>query len=124
MKNEIIGGDFPKGSNIDFTNDLLKDDIEISRAEGWRTNSYSLRGNVDRVELIDKFQIEGDGLTPLEGGIIGGSVAGLDGFLAGYLSLNGDGEGVVFDCYLKDGRSFTASCSPELYNKLLEFSYE
>ena len=33
-------------------------------------------------------------LTPLEGGIIGGSVAGLDGFLAGYLSLSGDEGGV------------------------------
>jgi hypothetical protein len=30
MKNEIISGDFPKGSNIDFTNYLLKDYLEIS----------------------------------------------------------------------------------------------
>ncbi|MHB1377176.1 MAG: hypothetical protein ACYCXB_07110 [Candidatus Humimicrobiaceae bacterium] len=85
MKNEIIGGGFPKGSNIDFTNYLLKDDIEISWAEGWRTNSFSLRGNVDRVEIADKSQTGGEGLTSLEGGIIGGSIAGLDGFLAGYL---------------------------------------
>lgn len=93
MKNEIIGGDFPKGSNIDFTNYLLKDDIEISWAEGWRTNSYKLRGNIDRVEIVDKSLVD-DGLTPLEGGIIGGFVAGLDGFLAGYLSLSGDEDGV------------------------------
>ena len=124
MKNEIIGGDFPKGSNIDFTNYLLKDDIEISWMEGWGTNIFKLRGNINRVELIDKSQIEGDGLTPLEGGIIGGSVAGPDGFLAGYLSLSGEEDGVVFMCYLKDGRSFTANCSPEIYNKLVEFSYE
>jgi hypothetical protein len=100
MKNEIIDGDFPKGSNIDFTNYLLKDDIEISWAEGWRTSSFSLRGSVDRVELVDKSQTEGDGLTPLEGGIIGGSVAGLDGFLAGYLSLSGDEDSIVFICFL------------------------
>jgi len=124
MKNEIIGRDFPKGSNIDHANYLLKDDIEISWTEGWRTNSFKLRGNIDRVEIVDKINIRDDGLTPLEGGIIGGSVAGLDGFLAGYLSFSGDEDGVVFICYLKDGRSFTANCSPEIYNKLLEFSYE
>ena len=100
MKNEIIGGDFPKGSNIDFTNYLLKDDIEISWTEGWRTNSFKLKGNVDRVEIVDKSQIRNSGLTPLEGGIIGGSVAGLDGFLAGYLSLSGDEGGVVFTCII------------------------
>jgi len=27
-------------------------------------------------------------------------------------------------CYLKDGRYFAAHASPEIYNKLLEFSYE
>ena len=124
MKNEIIGGDFPKGSNIDFVNYLLKDEIEISWAEGWGSNSFSLRGNVEKVEPVDKSQIEDDGLTPLEGGIIGGSITGLDGFLAGYLSLSVDEDGVVFICYLKDGRSFTANCSLEIYNKLLEFSYE
>ena len=62
-------------------------------AEGWRTNSFKLRGNVDKVEILDKANIE-DNLTPLEGGIIGGSVAGLNGFLAGYLSLIGDDNNV------------------------------
>ncbi|MHB1377174.1 MAG: hypothetical protein ACYCXB_07100 [Candidatus Humimicrobiaceae bacterium] len=124
MKNEIIGGYFPRGSNIDFTNYLLKDDMEISWVEDGRTNSFELRGNVDRVEIDDKSQTMDDGLTPLEGGIIGGSVAGPDGFLAGYLSLSGDEDGVVFICNLKDGRSFTANCSPEIYNKLVEFSYK
>ena len=123
MKNEIIGGDFPKGSNIDFTNYLLKDDIEISWMEGWRTNSFKLKENVERVEIVDKSQYENNGLTPLEGGIIGGSITGLDGFLAGYLSISGDEDGVVFICYLKDGRYFIAHSSLKIYNKLLEFSY-
>jgi len=57
-------------------------------------------------------------------GIIGGSIAGLDGFLAGYLSLTGDEGGAVFICHLKDGRYFVAHSNPEIYNKLLEFSYE
>ena len=61
--------------------------------EGWKTDSFKLGGNVDKVEIIDKANIEDD-LTPLEGGIIGGSVAGLNGFLAGYLSLTGDDNNV------------------------------
>ena len=32
--------------------------------------------------------------------------------------------GIVFICYLKDGRYFVAHASPEIYNKLLGFSYE
>ncbi|MCL4378273.1 MAG: hypothetical protein M1409_07840 [Actinobacteria bacterium] len=50
-------------------------------------------------------------------------MAGLNGFLAGYLSLAGDAEGVVFICYLKDSRYFVAHASSEIYNKLLEFSH-
>ena len=122
MKNEVIGGDFPRGSNIDFTNYQLKDDIEISWFEGLRTNGFKLRGDIDRIEIADNYQTGEGGLTPLEGGIIGGSVAGLDGFLAGYLSLSGDEDEVVFNCYLKDGQSFIARTSPEIYNKLVEFS--
>ena len=30
IKNEIIKGDFPEGSNIDFTNYFSKEDIGIS----------------------------------------------------------------------------------------------
>lgn len=91
---------------------------------GWRANSFKLRGNVDRIEIVDKTNIGDDSFTPLKGGIIGGSVAGLDGFLACYLSLNGGEDGMVFICYLKDGRYFTIHSSPEIYNKLSEFSYE
>ena len=122
MKNEVIGGDFRRGSNIDFTNYLLKDDIEISWFEGLRTNSFKIRGHIDRVEIAGNSQTGEGGLTPLEGGIIVGSVAGLDGFLAGYLSLSGDEDEVVFNCYLKDGQYFTARTSPEIYKKLVEFS--
>jgi len=45
-------------------------------------------------------------------------------FTPGYLSLSGDEDGVVFIYYLKDGRYFAVHTSPEIYNKLLEFSYE
>jgi hypothetical protein len=44
-----------------------------------------LKGQVDKVETIKKVE----GLTPLEDGMIGDSVAGPNGFLAGYLSLTG-----------------------------------
>jgi len=124
MKNEIIKGDFPQGSSIDFSNYLIKSDIEISWTEGWRVNSFNLRGNIHSIEIVDKSQIQDESLTPLEGGIIGGSVAGLNGFLAGYLSLDDDEGAVIFNCYLRDGRYFIARSSPEIYNKLLEFSLE
>jgi hypothetical protein len=119
MKNVIVKGDFSEGSNIDFINYFSKEDIGISWMEGWKTKSFALKGQIDRVEIIN----QEEGLSPLEGGIIGGSVAGLNGFLAGYLSLAGDEDGFVFVCYLKDGRYFAAHTSPEIYNKLLEFSY-
>jgi hypothetical protein len=60
MKNEIIKGDFPEGSNIDFTNYFSKEDIGISWMEGWKTKSLMLRGQVDRGETINKEE----GLTP------------------------------------------------------------
>ena len=60
MKNEIIKGDFPEGSNIDFTNYFSKEDVEISWIEGWKTKSFMLNGQVDRVEIINKEE----GLTP------------------------------------------------------------
>jgi len=72
MKNEVIGGDFPRGSNIDFTNYLLKDDIEISWFEGLRTNSFKVKGDIERIEIADNSQTGEGGLPPLEGGIIGG----------------------------------------------------
>jgi len=72
-------------------------------------------------EILDSIGVREEQLSnPLSSG----SVAGLDGFLAGYLSLSGDEDDIVFICYLKDGRSFTAMCSPEIYNKLMEFSCE
>ena len=37
MKNVIIKGDFPEGSNIDFTNYFSKKDIGIPWIEGWKT---------------------------------------------------------------------------------------
>jgi hypothetical protein len=40
------------------------------------------------------------------------------------MSLTGDEGGAVFICYLKDGRYFITHNSLEIYNKLLEFSYE
>jgi len=42
MKNLIIKGDFPEGSNIDFTNYFSKEDIGISWVEGWKTKSLTL----------------------------------------------------------------------------------
>ena len=62
-----------------------------------------------------------EGLSPLEGGIIGGSVNGFNGFLAGYLFLLNNGEMVLFACYLKDGRSFIAVANRKVFNLLLHY---
>ena len=88
MKSRIISGDFPTDAVLKPTGFLLKD-ISIIWSEGFLLKTESLKGKIERLELLDKsnyiYSSPDDSLTPLEGGIIGGSVAGLDGFLAGYL---------------------------------------
>ncbi len=99
MRGEIIEGDFPKGASPVLSG-LLAQYVEISWSEGWAGKSESLKGKIDKIEFLDRgslpIEFSGDSLTPLEGGIIGGSVAGYDGFLAGYLSLPDSREGVLF----------------------------
>jgi hypothetical protein len=122
MRGEIVEGDFPKGASLAPAG-LFAQDIEISWAEEWMSKSESLKGKIDKIELLDKgslpAEFSGDSLTPLEGGIIGGSVAGYDGFLAGYLSLPDSREAVLFSCYLKDGRYFVSISDIEMYNLML-----
>lgn len=113
MVDTIIEGNFPKGARINL---LESGSIIISWLEGWKTKSYILNGQINRIEILKKKE----GLTRLEGGIIGGSVAGLPGFIGGYLSLEGDENNIVFVCYLKDGRYFIAQTSPDTYNALLD----
>ena len=122
MKYGIIGGDFPKGATLEPVG-FLQQDIEIRWFEGFRLKRESLKGNIQRIEQLDKDNLPDkytNGLTPLEGGIIGGSVAGFNGFLAGYLSLLDNEEGVLFACYLNDGRYFIAITDARIFNMLLE----
>lgn len=119
MRAEILGGDFPKGAVLSPSG-MLEGDVEIRWAEGWLSKSESLRNKVENIELMDKGTLAADytggGLTPVEGGIIGGSVAGYEGFLAGYLSLPDMEETVLFTCHLSDGRFFIAVSDIEMYN--------
>jgi hypothetical protein len=121
MESKIISGDFPAGAEIKPAGFLMQD-IAIIWSEGFTLKTESLRGKIERVELLDKnnlsHELSGGGLTPLEGGIIGGSVASLNGFLAGYLSLPDNENAVLMACYLKDGRYFTAITDYEMYMNL------
>jgi hypothetical protein len=122
MKGEIVEGDFPKGATL-APSGLFAQDVLITWAESWKTRAESLKNKIDKIELLDKGSLpadfSGDSLTPLEGGIIGGSVAGYEGFLAGYLSLPDDQEAVLFSCYLTDGRYFVCISDIEMYNLML-----
>ena len=123
MRGEIVEGDFPKGSTLAPAG-LFAQDIKISWSEGWTSKAESLKGKIDKIELLDKGSVpadfSGDNLTPLEGGIIGGSVAGYDGFLAGYLSTPDSRDAVLFACYLTDGRYFVSISDIEMYNLFLQ----
>ena len=122
MRGEIVEGDFPKGSTLAPAG-LFAQDAEISWAEGWTFKAESLKGKIDKIKLLDRgslpAEFSGDSLTPLEGGIIGGSVAGYDGFLAGYLSMPDSREAVLFVCYLTDGRYFVCISDIEIYNLMV-----
>ena len=122
MRSEIISGDFPRGATLEVVG-FFRYDVQILWHEGFRAKRESLKGKIENIELLDKENLPIDieeGLSPLEGGIIGGSVAGYDGFLAGYLSLSDNEELVLFVCYLKDGRAFTAIADRRMFNILLQ----
>jgi hypothetical protein len=122
MKGEIVEGDFPKGATLAPAG-LIVQDAEISWVDGWTSKTERLRDKIEKIELLDRgslpAEFSGNSLTPLEGGIIGGSVAGYDGFLAGYLSLPVNQEAALFSCYLTDGRYFVCISDTEMYNLLL-----
>ena len=122
MRAEIIDGDFPKGATLEPSG-FLQQDVGIRWVEGWISKTESLKGKIKNIELLDRnnmpAEYSGGSLTPLEGGIIGGSVAGYGGFLAGYLSLLDNEEAVLFMCHLTDGRYFVSIADIEMYNLLL-----
>jgi hypothetical protein len=122
MRGEIVEGDFPKGATL-APSGLFSQDVVITWAESWKTRAESLKSKIDKIELLDRDSLPADfsggNLTPLEGGIIGGSVAGYEGFLAGYLSLPDNREAVLFSCYLTDGRCFVCISDIEMYNLML-----
>ena len=121
MESKIISGDFPTNAVLKPTGFLLRD-ISVIWSEGFTLKTESLKSKIERLELLDKnnypYSSPDESLTPLEGGIIGGSVAGLDGFLAGYLSLQDKQNAVIFICYLKDSRYFIAISDYEMYANL------
>jgi hypothetical protein len=122
MRGEIVEGDFPKGSILASAG-LIEQNVEISWVDGWVSKTERLKDKIEKIELLDRgsrpADLSGDSLTPLEGGIIGGSIAGYDGFLAGYLSLPDSREAVLFSCYLTDGRYFVCISDIEMYNLIL-----
>jgi hypothetical protein len=122
MRGEIIEGDFPKGATLAPAG-LIDQDVEISWVDGWKSKTECLKDKIEKIELLDRgirpAESSGDGLTPLEGGIIGGSIAGYDGFLAGYLSLPDSRETILFSCYLEGGRYFVCISDIEMYNLML-----
>ena len=121
MESRIISGDFPANAVLKPTGFLLQD-ISVIWSEGFSLKTESLKGKIERFELVDKnnyaYNNTDGSLTPLEGGIIGGSVAGFKGFLAGYLSLPDEQNTVIFICYLKDGRHFIAVSDYEMFANL------
>jgi hypothetical protein len=122
MRGEIVEGDFPKGATLEPSG-LFAQDIIITWSEGWKTRTESIKSKIDKIELLDRGSVPADftgsSITPLEGGIIGGSIAGYEGFLAGYLSLPDNQEAVLFSCYLIDGRYFVCISDIEMYNLML-----
>jgi hypothetical protein len=121
MESKIISGDFPRNAVLKPTGFLMQD-ISVIWSKGFSLKTESLKGKIERIELSDKnnpgYSYTDGSLTPLEGGIIGGSVAGLNGFLAGYLSLPDERNAVFFICYLKDGRHFIAISDYEMFANL------
>jgi len=122
MRGEIVEGDFPEGATL-VSAGLPAQDVEISWVDGLVPDKESLKGKIERIEFLDRgslpIEFFNDSLTPLEGGIIGGSVAGYPGFLAGYLSLPDSREAVLFMCHLSDGRYFRAISDIEMYNLII-----
>jgi hypothetical protein len=122
MRGEIVEGDFPTGAILAPAR-LFAQDVEISWTDGLIPKTENLKGKIDRIEFLDRgklpIKFSGGNLTPLEGGVIGGSVAGYQGFLAGYLSLPDSRDAVLFRCYLPDGRYFTAVSDIEMYNLII-----
>lgn len=123
MRGEIVEGDFPKGATLAPAG-LIEQDAGVSWVDGWTSKTERLKDKIEKIELLDRgssqsAEFSGDSLTPLEGGIIGGSVAGYDGFLAGYLSLPDSREAVLFSCYLTDGRYFVCISDIEMYNLMI-----
>jgi len=116
MESKVLSGDFPAGAKI-VPAGFMVQDIEIRWYEGFHLKHESLKGKIARLEILDKNNLPPGltgGLTPLEGGIIGGSVAKFNGFLAGCLSLSGDKDIVLFICYLRDERHFIAVSDYEM----------
>jgi hypothetical protein len=119
--NIIINGDFPAGSKIETAGSFSNTDIFISWYEGFTLKNYSLKGTLSEIKVINKEEYS-EGLSPLESGIIGGSVAGLDGFLAGYLMAPDEPSGIIISCKTYDGLSFTAFVSNDVYEAIIGLS--
>jgi hypothetical protein len=119
--NIIINGDFPAGSKIETAGSFPNTDIFISWYEGFTLKNYSLKETLSEIKVMDKAEYS-EGLSPLENGIVGGSVAGLDGFLAGYLVAPDESSGIIISCKTNEGLSFTAFVSNYVYEAIIELN--
>jgi hypothetical protein len=114
--NRVIGGDLPEGSSIDLVSGTKGYDIEIRYYRESRLQKLSLSEKVSDMRIIRTENSDGS-LSPLESGIIGGSVASTPGFLGAYLTAK-EPDAVIFLCNLKDGRHFYGYCSLPFYEKM------
>ena len=52
MRGEIVEGDFPKGATL-VPAGLLAQDVEISWVDGWTSKTESLKGKIEKIELLE-----------------------------------------------------------------------
>ncbi len=114
--NSVIGGDLPEGSSIDIVSRAKGYEIEIRYYRASSLHRLLLSANVSDIRIIRTESSDGS-LSPLESGIIGGSVASTPGFLGAYLTAK-EPDAVIFVCNLKDGRCFYGYCSRVFYEKM------
>jgi hypothetical protein len=115
-KGKVAGGDFPEGSSIDLVRTGRGYNVQVSYREGSSRRSFLLKGKVHSLKVL-RDQMPDGSLSPLESGIIGGSVTGIPGFLGAYLSAK-EPDGVIFLCMLIDGRHFYGYCSRLFYENM------
>jgi len=112
MNNQIIEGDFRKGTLISLS---LFGRVVLGN---WKR--LDITNMIDKVEKITS-ENKKDIISATGWGILGGLTFGPLGVLAG-LVFGGRGKQYGIICYLKDGRKFVAVVDSELLHKIVILS--